>query len=259
MPTTSAISTRSGSATASRASPTRIRCSTSTRATGATARPADRARRSPSLTRSRLAGPARHRPAPAAPLLRAAAEQSAESAEQIAEVGTARVRRLRGAAAEQSTQEVAEAAAGRALRGALGRAAEELVREPREHDGGDDRQHLLDDDVGHLRLRRRACERRDDRVLLVAEDVLHDLLAVGSVDIRHAAQLRPLVLLQGLLERGLPALIRVRLEAAHETGEHLLDGVLGDVLVDAELLRDVSDGDLSQKVVVLGHGVLPLR
>jgi hypothetical protein len=65
------------------------------------------------------------------------------------------------------------------------------------------------------------------------------------------------VVLQHVLEGRLTLLVvRVRGEAAHESGKHLLDGRLGDVLVDPKLVGDVADGDLIEQGVEICHGFL---
>ena len=69
----------------------------------------------------------------------------------------------------------------------------------------------------------------------------------------------PLLWCLSVLRQHLGALVvalRVRGEAAHESGEHLLDGRLGDVLVDPELLGDVADGDLVEQGIEISHGFL---
>src|SRR5690606_6728002 len=92
-------------------------------------------------------------------------------------------------------------------------------------------------------------------------DVADDLLAVSSVDVLHlrlaARSGGALVLGERLLERGgALRVLRVRGEAAHEPGEHLLNSSLGGALVDSELLRDVADRDLVEQSAEVSHGFL---
>src|SRR5690606_37507030 len=120
-------------------------------------------------------------------LLLSAEEPAEQVAQQVAAAGT-RTRATAKQAADESAEHVAESAAGLLcflLRG-LVLAAEELVREPRERDGGDDGKDLADEVAAAARLRTR---RLDDVVLLVAEDVRDDALTVFNVDVVEAVVL----------------------------------------------------------------------
>ncbi len=165
-----------------------------------------------------------------------------------------------GPPTEDVPDDVAEPAA-RAARRPPGRPAlEDLVREPRQDHRREDRDELLDErptgagpaDAGQ------AAEPVRHLVLLVAEDVARDDLAVLLVDLAEVGATGEqvgVVLAEGLEERPRPRVVTgVGLEAAEQRGEdggggraHLVGGGPG-------LLGDLLDGQRSEDVVDGGHG-----
>ena len=220
--------------------------------------PADRPRLPALLPARRLIGAGRAGRVPGA-LPATSAEKAAEEVAQAAALPT-----------EQPAQDVAEpSAAERRVALAAGRfrrlrgSARHPLGQPRHHDRREDRQQLGDQPapVAGATQPAETAQPVDDLRALLAEHVLHDLVAVVGVDVQQVDVVLQLkaVLAERLAQGGRPrGIVSIGLHARDQRGEGAAHCALGLLAVHAERPGHLVHRDLRHEVVEVVHVVLRL-